>query len=438
MPIHVASEYARAEHLARRATAPSMDVLKGSSILAIAQQVGELRAAGRTIHNLTIGDFNPKLFPIPPALVSAIQELLAAGETNYPPAVGVPELREAVTRLYARELGLNFPVDSVIVGSGARPPIYAAFRAIVEPGDTVVFPVPSWNVEHYVALNGGVPVRLITRPEDGFMPTAEQLAPHLSTARLLVINSPQNPSGTVIDEALLGGLCDAILTENARREAAGERPLMLLYDAVYWQLVFDGATHLTPIGLRPEMAPYTIIIDAISKAWAATGLRVGWGIAPPWVVAKMKALIGHMGAWAARAEQLATAKLLADPALLGSFLPDFKQQIRERLSTLANGIGAMQNDGLPVRCLPVQGAIYLSLNLDVHGLTTAGGRTLETDEDIRNWLLEEAGIAVVPFTAFGYPERSGWMRMSVGSVSMAEVQATLDAMRSALSDLKSS
>lgn len=435
MTVEVASQYAAAEDTAARATAPSMDALKGSSILAIAQQVRDLRAQGRTIHNLTIGDFDPAVFPVPPALVQGIKDALDAGHTNYPPAVGVPELREAICALYRRELGLDFPVDSVIVGSGARPPIFAAFQAIVEPGDTVVFPVPSWNVEHYVTLNKGQGVRLVTRPEDGFMPTAEQLAPHLSTARLLVINSPQNPSGSVISEALLAGICDAILSENARRREVGERPLMLMYDAVYWQLVHGSTPHLTPIGLRPEMAPYTVIIDAISKAWAATGLRVGWGIAPPWVRAKMQALIGHMGAWAAKAEQLATATLLAEPAGLGDYMQTFSAGIQDRLTALADGIASMKAEGLPIDCLPVEGAIYLSLHLGVQGRSSGSGRVLGSDEDVRAWLLEEAGVAVVPFTAFGYPAGSGWMRMSVGSVTMDDVRATLDAIRGAVSTL---
>lgn len=435
MTVDVSALYQAAEDIAPRATAPAMDKLQRSSILAVAQQVRELRAEGRTVHNLTIGDFDPAIFPVPDALVQRIKKHLDDGQTNYPPAVGATELREAICTLYRRELGLDFPVDSVIVGSGARPPIYSAFRAVVAPGDTVVYPVPSWNVHHYVTLNNAVGVPLVTRPEDGFMPTAEELAPHLSTARLLVINSPQNPSGSVITEELLGGLCDALLAENARRRDAGERPLMMLYDAVYWQLVHGGTPHLTPIGLRPEMAPYTIMIDAISKAWAATGVRVGWGVAPPWVRVKMQALTGHMGAWAAKAEQLATADLLEDPALMGSFMQDFHAQIQARLAALANGIQVMKDEGLPIDCLPVEGAIYLSLQLGAQGRTTASGTLLETDEDVRAWLLEEAGVAVVPFTAFGYPAGSGWMRMSVGSVTMDDIRATLDAIRSAMTSL---
>lgn len=435
MPVDVGSLYAAAQDIAPRATARAMDAMRGSSILAIAQEVRDLRAAGHTVHNLTIGDFDPSLFPVPRALIAHTKAALDAGQTNYPPAVGVPELRHAVTGLYARALGLRFPVDAVIVGSGARPPIYAAFRAILDEGDTVVYPVPSWNVNHYVALCKARGVRLITRPEDGFMPTPEQIIPHLRSARLIVINSPQNPSGTVITEELLGGICDAILAENARRRHEGEPPVMLLYDAVYWQLVFDGATHLTPIGLRPGMAPYTIMVDAISKAWAATGMRVGWAVAPPWVRAKMQAVIGHMGAWAGRAEQMATAAVLDDPLLLGSFMPDFLTALRARLARLAEGIGAMRAEGLPVDCLSVQGAIYLSVRFDVVGRKTADGTVLSDDEAIRSWLLHRGGVAVVPFSAFGYPSGSGWVRLSVGSVSLDGVDGTLAGIRQALATL---
>ncbi|MCB9680208.1 MAG: aminotransferase class I/II-fold pyridoxal phosphate-dependent enzyme [Alphaproteobacteria bacterium] len=432
MAVDVASHYRSAADLAARATQPGMDGLKGSQILAIAGEVRELRAQGKAIHNLTIGDFDPRYFPIPDALRDRIKDELDAGQTNYPPAVGVPELRAAVVALYERELGLTFPIDSVLAGSGARPPIYATFATIVAEGDTVVYPVPSWNVSYYVYLNRGRGVPIVTQPETGFMPTAAQLAPHLSTARLLVINSPQNPSGTVITEEVLGELCDAILAENARRRELGERPLMLLYDAVYWQLTFAGARHLTPIGLRPAMAPYTVMVDAISKWWAATGLRVGWCVAPPWVRAKMQALVGHMGAWPARAEQLATAALLQDPSLLGDYLDHFKRQVQQRLELLQRGIEDMARDGLPIRCLSVAGAIYLSVQLDLVGRTAPDGTPLPDDEAVRKWILHTAGVAYVPFTCFDYPGGSGWIRLSVGSVSMADVEATLASLRAAL------
>jgi aspartate aminotransferase len=241
---------------------------------------------------------------------------------------------------------------------------------------------------------------------------------------VLLLNSPLNPCGTVMDPALLKPVCEAIVEENARREAAGERPLILIYDQVYWQIVFEGYTHQTPIHMVPEMAKYTVLVDAISKAWAGTGIRVGWAVAPPWIRDRMKALIGHMGAWAARAEQMATADLLADPDLVDPFMDGFKVELSDRLCALRDGFRAMRDRGCPVDCLDAQGAIYLSARLDLVGRTIRG-REIKTDDDIRSVLLHEANVAVVPFSAFGYPDGTGWVRFSVGSVSMEDVQAAL-------------
>lgn len=436
MTIDLNLAYEAAKHTADRACDPHIAGLQGSAILAIAGEVRQLIAQGKTVHNLTIGDFNPSIFPIPDALRQRIKDALDAGQTNYPPAIGTTELRQAIVNLYKRELDLAFPIDSIITGSGARPPIYAAMAALLAPGDVVLYPVPSWNVGYYVYLNHAEGVPMVTQPEHGFMPTAEAMAPHLSRARLLVINSPQNPSGSVIAREQLQEICDAIVAENRRRDEAGERPLFLLYDSVYWRLTFGDAEHVTPMALSPEMAPYTIIVDAISKWWAATGLRVGWAAAPPWIVGRMKALIGHMGAWAGRPEQMATAALLEAPEDAADYLGHFKRQIKARLETIQRGIEDMNRDGLPISCLDVAGAIYLSVKVDLIGKTTPNGRVLEDDEAVRSYLLHEAGVAVVPFTAFGYPEKTGWLRMSVGSVSMEAVQGTLDGLRQALSPFR--
>jgi aspartate aminotransferase len=433
MTVDVAATYEQTrENWADRSCNPHFDALRGSSILAIAREVHSLQAEGKEVHNLTIGDFKPAIFPIPSALTKGIQAAYEQGQTNYPPAVGTMELREAVVGLYERELGLKFPVESVLAGSGARPPIYSAIAAIVAEGDAVVYPVPSWNVNHYVFLNKAHGVPLVTKPEHGFMPTADDIAPHLSTARLIVINSPQNPSGSVIDRGLLEGICDAILAENARRAGTGERPLYLLYDAVYWRLVFGDAVHHTPFGLRPAMAPFTIMVDAVSKWWAGTGLRVGWCVAPPWVRAKMQALVGHMGAWPARPEQIATAQVLNDESQLGDFMPTFMSALNSRLSRLQEGIRQMQAEGMPIRCLDVQGAIYLSVQVGIIGKTSADGTCIEDDEAMRSYLLHEGGVAIVPFTAFGYPANTGWLRMSVGSVTMEAVEGTLAGLRACL------
>ncbi len=408
------------------ATVPTArsQAMKGSSILAIAAHVNRLTAEGRTVSNFTIGDFDPAIFPIPARLREGIKNKLDEGETRYPPAIGMPQLRASVRGHYDRHLELNYPEGSVLVGAGARPPIYSAFETLVDPGDVVVYPVPTWNVGYYIYLRGAEGIPLVTSPETGFMPTAADLLPHIERAQLILLNSPLNPTGTVIAPELLKEISEAIVAENAKRLEAGRRPLMLIYDQVYWQLVYGDYRHVTPAELVPEMARYTVMVDAISKCWAGTGLRVGWAVAPPYVIGRMKPLIGHMGAWAARAEQLATAELLDDDDAQSAYMVPFKAALRERLTVLHDGLRAMKAQGMPADCLDPQGAIYLSARFELHGKTVAG-RTIEPDEDLRNLLLEEAGVAVVPFTAFGYPEGSGWVRFSVGAVDLDAVHGAV-------------
>ncbi|HEY0782878.1 MAG TPA: aminotransferase class I/II-fold pyridoxal phosphate-dependent enzyme, partial [Thermoanaerobaculia bacterium] len=293
--------------------------LKGSEILRIAAEIRALVASGRRVCDLTVGDFNPRYFPIPKVLETALQAAIARGETNYPPANGVLELRQAVARFYARELGLEYPVESVLIVGGARPSIHAIFQTVCDPGDRVVYGVPSWNNNHYVHLVGAVDVPIACTPEHRFMPTREAIAAELPNARLLCLNTPLNPTGTAIERGALLGLCEAVLEENERRLARSERPLYVLYDHIYWMLSFGGTEHVTPPQLLPEMARYTLFVDGISKAFAATGLRVGWAVGPVDVIGRMASFLGHVGAWAPRAEQIATVPLLDDPAAIREF-----------------------------------------------------------------------------------------------------------------------
>ena len=408
--------------------------LVGSEILKIAADIRAAMAAGDPVCNLTVGDFAPAQFRIPAALEARIVEAYAAGETNYPPSDGVATLRDAVARYYARRLGLAYPASSILVAGGGRPLIYGAYRAVVDPGDRVVFPVPSWNNNHYVHMTGAVGVPVVCGPETAFLPTREQLAPHLAGARLVALCSPLNPTGTLFEPEQLAGICDAILEENARRRP-GERPLYLLYDQIYWMLTFGTAAHVTPPGLRPAMARYTIFVDGVSKAFAATGVRVGWSAGPPDVIERMSGLLGHVGAWAPRPEQVAVAKLLDDDAAMDDYHATMKPAVEERLTVLYRGLAAMAEAGLPVRAVPPRAAIYLTAEFDLVGATTADGRTLAGGEDIRRWLLAEAGMAIVPFSAFGASDASGWFRLSVGAVSVAEIAAALPRLEAALRSL---
>ena len=411
------------------------DGLIGSEILKIASDIRGLVAAGHSVCNLTVGDFSPAQFRIPMELEDAIVERIRAGETNYPPSDGVAPLRRAVVEFYQRRLGLCYPVESVLVTGGSRPGIYAAYRAVVDAGDRVVYPVPSWNNNHYCHLVGAVGVPVTCSSSSNFLPTGKQLREALRGARLLALNSPLNPTGTAFTPEQLADVCDAVLEENARR-SPHERPLYLMYDQVYWMLTFGGVSHVNPVTLRPAMQPFTIFVDGISKAFAATGVRVGWTVGPEDITHRMASFIGHVGAWAPRAEQLATATLLADDSAMDQFHATMRPGVETRLQALFDGMESLRSDGLPVQAIAPMGAIYLSVRFPINGMQTPDETTLATNEQIRHYLLQESGIAIVPFQAFGMVEDSGWFRLSVGAVSIQEIAAMLPRLRQALAALR--
>ncbi len=401
--------------------------LVGSEILRIAGEVRALRESGAPICDLTVGDFSPQQFRIPKALEDAVCRAYAAGETNYPPSDGVPALRRAVATFYERRLGLPYPIEGIGIASGARPVLWSSYQAVVEPGDKVIYPIPSWNNNHYCHLTGAQGVAVATTPEAGFLPTAADLAPHLQGARMLVLNSPLNPAGTGFHRDALAEITELVVAENRRRKGA-ERPLFILFDQIYWLLAAASAPHFTPVELVPEAAPYTIFVDGISKAFAATGLRVGWAVGPPYLLSRMRDLIGHVGAWAPRPEQIATAEVFADPLAVDDLVEPIRSGALERLQALYDGLSALGRAGRPVAALPPAGAIYLSAKFDL--LERFG-----SDGEIRRFLLEKAGVAVVPFRAFGYPYDSGWFRLSVGAVSRAAIEEALPRLEAAFAQL---
>lgn len=410
------------------------DKLQPSTILKVAGEIRAMLAAGRDVCDLTVGDFDPKHFPIPEKLRDLTKAALDAGATNYPPSNGIPALRESVQRFYARHLGLNYPVDSILIAAGARPLIYALFRIVVEPGDTVSYPAPCWNYPFYAEILGAHGDAVVCAPEDAFQPRPGALAAAIRKASLLIVNTPLNPAGTVTPRAAVLKLSEDIVRENEAREKSGRRPIYLMYDHIYWMLSF-GVEHVTPCALVPEMAKYTIFIDGISKGFAATGLRVGWAFGPTDVIAKMNTLLMHMGGWAPRPEQTASAQMLDDDEAIAKYLGVFKPALTRRLTALHRGFQKLKAEGLPVDSIEPTGAIYVSARVHPFGKKAPNGLEIRTNEDVRKFLLDGAGLGVVPFQAFGVPGDTGWMRLSVGAVSEAQIESGLERLGAALKAL---
>ncbi|MCC2546521.1 aminotransferase class I/II-fold pyridoxal phosphate-dependent enzyme [Hymenobacter sp. BT175] len=408
--------------------------LIGSEIIKIGNEVNDMIRKGEEICNLTIGDFDPAIFPIPEELRTEITAAYAAGNTNYPPANGVPELRNAAAAFLESRLGLSYSPADILVAGGSRPLIYATYLALIDPGDKVVYPVPSWNNNHYCHLSGAQGVEVETRQDNNFMPTAADIAPHLHAATLLALCSPLNPTGTAFSRADLEAICDLVIAENKSR-GPEEKPLYIMYDQIYWLLTFGETRHYDPVNLRPDLRDYVIYIDGISKCFAATGVRVGYAFGPSGVIDKMKSILGHVGAWAPKAEQIATAAFLGQTQAVDAFVADFGTRIQRSLDALYHGLQEMRREGYPVDAVVPMGAIYLTAQLDVLGKTTPEGKLLATNKDITFYLIGRAKLALVPFGAFGTSETSTWFRMSVGGASLKSIEAALPRLRQALDEL---
>ena len=401
----------------------------------MAGEVNDKIKQGEKIYNLTIGDFNPKHFPIPAELKQFIVEEYFADQTNYPAADGMLELRNAVCHLLKERGGLDFQNDEVLIAGGARPLIYSLFRVLVNSNDKVIFAVPSWNNNHYSYLNFAHQVIIQANPENNFMPKAADINPFIQDACLLALCSPQNPTGTVFTKEDLEEICDMVLAENVRR-GPDQKPLYVMYDQIYWPLTFGDIQHYDPISLRPEMRDYTVYIDGISKSLAATGVRIGWSMGPKKIIDKMKAILTHVGAWAPKAEQMACARYLNDLNAYDEFLTIQKTKISQRLDGFYKGFMQLKADGFHVDAIAPQAAIYLTIQFNLIGKATLDGKILELTTDITRYILDEGKVAVVPFYAFGADKNSTWFRLSVGTCSLEDVGDAIESLRIALQKLQ--
>lgn len=409
------------------------ETLIGSEIVKLGGIIKEKIRQGQEIYNYTIGDFDSIQFPIPTALKNEIIKAYNDGYTTYPAADGEAVLRNAVAGFIEKNEGLHYEPNEILIAAGGRPLIYAVYRAIVDKGDKVIYPVPSWNNNHYVHFTEAVHVQIEATRENNFMPTAAQIKPHIKEATLIAVCSPLNPTGTTFKKEELEAICDLVIEENKRRKP-DEKKLYLMYDQIYWTLTYGDTRHYNPVSLRPQMKEYTIFIDGISKAFASTGVRVGWALGPATIIAKMKAINSHVGAWAPMAEQNAVAKFLTQQEEVQNFLTHFKEEISYRLSEIYKGFIQLKNEGHPVDAIAPQAAIYLTIQIALAG-KRAGQTQLNNQQDVTEYILNEAGLAIVPFNAFGADKQSNWYRLSVGCCKKEDIPKMLGKLKAALQKL---
>lgn len=410
------------------------DTLIPSEIIRIGNEINESIRKGNKIYNFTIGDFDPSIFPIPKLLEEHIINAYKHGKTNYPPAQGIQELRDAVSKFISYSQGLHYSASEILISGGGRPLIYAAYRTVCDKGEKIIYPVPSWNNNHYTHFVEGNHCPIMTSPDNNFLPLAKDIIPHLEGASLLALCSPLNPTGTVFSKEQLSSICEAVIAENKKR-SKNQKPLYILYDQIYHTLTFNDTQHLDPVSLFPELKPFTIYIDGISKAFCATGVRVGWSFGPSGVIDKMKGILSHIGAWSPMAEQVANAKFLQDEEVVQEYLTATKSAILSRLEKIYIGFSSLKAKGFNVDAIPPMAAMYLTVRISIKG-KKYNQNTLSTTQEATKYLLEEAKLGLVPFSAFGAEPESDWYRLSVGTCHEDEIEVMFDLLESALAKLK--
>ena len=393
----------------------------GSEIIKISQHIKQIQQT-KPVLNLTMGDFDPKVNPIPETLRNYIIDAYNSDLTNYPLSSGELSLRKSISNYFKYRRGIEYNESEILVGCGVRPLIYTVFKAIVDEGDVVVYPVPSWNNNHYSFLHNADLEPIECEPENAFFPTVKDIKIRIQHTTLVCLCSPQNPTGRIIDKQVLKGICDVIVKENKRR-GSYNKPCYLFFDQIYSDLVGLEFTH--PLDVCPEIREYLICADGISKSLCATGVRVGWLMGPQNIIGKMTEIFSHIGAWAAKPEQNAVANYLNNRDDIGEFIQEKQQQYDFISSKIINLFDKMKAEGYNVDCQNSDGGIYISVYLDYVN-------KFPTTENYINFLIEECGLGIVPFEYFGSKENKGWFRISIGSIHPSHTNDVLEIIENAI------
>jgi aspartate aminotransferase len=359
--------------------------VKPSATIAVSQKARELKAAGRDVIGLGAGEPD---FDTPDNIKEAANRAIAAGKTKYTPVSGIPELREAITRKFKRENGLDYAVDQTIVGTGGKQILFNAFMATLNPGDEVVIPAPYWvSYPEMVAICGGIPVFVETRIEDEFKLTPEALEATITPkTKWLVFNSPSNPSGAAYSRDELKALTDVLLRHDH---------VWVLTDDMYEHLCYGGFEFCTPAQVEPKLYDRTLTMNGVSKAYAMTGWRIGYAAGPKELVKAMDMIQGQQTSGACSIAQWAAVEALDGPQ-------DFIEERRKVFEERRNLVVSMLNQATGIKCPVPEGAFYVYPSCaGTIGKTTPSGKVIETDKDFVTELLETEGVAVVHGSAFG-------------------------------------
>ena len=378
--------------------------LEPSATLAMAAKAKELKAAGKTVYDLSLGEPD---FTTPEHICEAAVAAMNAGKTHYTVASGIPELKEAVVKQYNANHGMNYTAANVCVSNGAKHALHNAFTVLIDEGDEVIVPAPYWvSYAELIKLCGGVPVIVETLQENDFKLTAEQFrAACTPKTKCLLLCSPSNPTGSMYSGEELGELADVVL----------EKDLWVIADEIYEFLVYDDNKFVTFPAVRPGLVDRTCLINGVSKTYAMTGWRIGWSIAPAKVTKIMADLQSQQTSNPCSISQYAAIAALNGPQ---QCVAEMRAEFAKRKDFCEKRIAEIPG----LSCPAMGGAFYAFFNIKDFLGKSYGGKVLNTDTEWCLELLEKKGVALVMGSAFGAP---GYARASFAA-SMDVLKAAFE------------
>lgn len=365
--------------------ADALSRIKPSATIVITQKARDLRAAGRDVISLSVGEPD---FDTPENVKEAAIAAIRRGETKYPPVSGIPQLREAIAKKFARENGLTYKPSQTIVSTGGKQVIYNALLATLNPGDEVIVPRPYWvSYPEMVALCGGTPVFVDTTIENAFKLQAADLEAAITPkTKWIILNSPSNPSGAAYARAEMKAITDVLMRHPH---------VWVLTDDMYEHLVYGDFEFVTPAQVEPGLYERTLTMNGVSKAYAMTGWRIGYAAGPEHLIKAMDFVQGQQTSGASTISQWAAVEALDGPQ---DHLATFRTAFAKRRDLVVS----MLNQTSLLECPVPEGAFYVYPSCaKAIGRKTPSGRLIETDEDFVSELLEAEGVAAVHGSAFG-------------------------------------
>ena len=385
--------------------------VRPSATIAVSEKAAELRAAGREIISLAAGEPD---FDTPEHICEAAKRAIDAGDTRYPSIGGTPALNQAIRDKFLRENQLEFSPQEIVVTCGAKQAIFNLMLALLNEGDEVVVPAPYWvSYPDMVKLAGGEHMIVNTGIDNDFKITPRLLETAINdNTRLLILNSPSNPTGTVFTGAEYRAL-GRVLDEHPR--------LMVVCDDIYEHIYWGSEPYRTLLNECPALSDRVVIVNGVSKAYAMTGWRIGYAAGPENLIQSMRIIQSQSTSGACSISQAASAAALQGPQ---DCLEPMKQAFRQRHDYIVQALNEL--DG--VECPAADGAFYAFPSFE--GVIDALP-DIRDDVELAEWLLEHAGVAMVPGTAFGAP---GFLRLSFAT-DMESLEASIARIRRALDQI---